>query len=75
MAAMSTLLQIDTLAFFTFTKENVTLTIRHITKECYFTVGNSVSIQTIGISMGIDPSPFWANLTFTDLNVASRKIF
>ena len=59
----------------TFTKENIKLTIRHITKECYFTVGNSVFIQTIDISMGIDPSPFWANLTSTDLNVASCKIF
>ena len=57
-----------------FTKYNIKLTIRHITKDCYFTVGNSVFIQIIGIPMWIDPS-FWANLTSTDLNVASCKIF
>ena len=29
---------------------------------CYFTVGNIVMRQAIGIPMGIDPAPFWANL-------------
>ncbi len=28
----------------------------------YFTVGNVVLRQAIGIPMGIDPAPFWANL-------------
>merc|ERR1712215_370826 len=46
----------------TFTKEDVKLAIRHLIMECYFTVGNYVFIQTIGVPMGIDPAPFWANL-------------
>ena len=46
----------------TFSKDEIKLAIRHLIKECYFTVGNSVFIQTIGIPMGIDPAPFWANL-------------
>ena len=53
--------------------------------ECYFTVGNDVFIQTIGIPMGIDPAPFWANLylykfeyqfmknLITSDNIRSRK--
>ena len=45
-----------------FNKENIKLAIRHLIRECYFTVGDSVFIQTIGIPMGIDPAPFWANL-------------
>ena len=45
-----------------FNKENIKLAIRHLIKECYFKVGDSVFIQTIGIPMGIDPAPFWANL-------------
>jgi len=43
-----------------FTKDDIKLAITHLIKECYFTVGNS--LQTIGIPMGIDPAPFWANL-------------
>ena len=31
-------------------------------KNCYFTIGNIVFKQDIGIPMGIDPAPFWANL-------------
>ena len=46
----------------TFSKEDIKFAIRHLIGECYFTVGNSVFIQTIGIPMGIDPAPFWANL-------------
>ena len=45
-----------------FNKESIKLAIRHLIRECYFTVGNKVFIQTIGIPMGIDPAPFWANL-------------
>ena len=45
-----------------FTKDDIKFAITHLIKECYFTVGNSLFIQTIGIPMGIDPAPFWANL-------------
>ena len=45
-----------------FNKENIKLAIRHLIRECYFTVGDGIFIQTIGIPMGIDPAPFWANL-------------
>ena len=34
----------------------------HLIQECYFTVGNLLFLQSIGIPMGIDPVPFWANL-------------
>ena len=69
----------------TFTKENIKLAIKHLIMECYFTVGNDVFIQTIGIPMGIDPAPFWANLylykfeyqfmknLITSDNIRSRK--
>ena len=39
-------------------KETVELLIR----RCFFAVGNTIMQQTIGIPMGIDPAPFWANL-------------
>ena len=31
-------------------------------KKCYFTVGNNILIQEIGIPKGLDPAPFLANL-------------
>ena len=31
-------------------------------EEYYFTIGNLEFKQNIGIPMGIDPAPFWANL-------------
>ena len=34
----------------------------HLITETYFEVGNLVFRQSIGIPMGIDPAPFWANL-------------
>ena len=30
--------------------------------SCYFVVGNMLFIQKIGMPMGIDPAPFWANI-------------
>ena len=38
------------------------ITVKHLIENCYFTVGNCVMKQGIGIPMGIDPAPFWANL-------------
>ena len=45
-----------------FTKEQIKLLTVHLIKETYFQVGNLLFHQCIGIPMGIDPAPFWANL-------------
>ena len=45
-----------------FSKASLKTAISHLIENCYFTVGNKVLKQTIGIPMGIDPAPFWANL-------------
>ena len=36
--------------------------VKHLITTTYFTIGNLVIRQCIGIPMGIDPAPFWANL-------------
>lgn len=45
-----------------FTKHSLKVALDHLISNCYFTVGNIVMRQKIGIPMGIDPAPFWANL-------------
>ena len=45
-----------------FTKQKLIDTVSFLIKNCYFSVGNLVFKQVIGIPMGIDPAPFWANL-------------
>jgi len=45
-----------------FTKDSLKRAVQHLIKSCYFEVGNLIVVQTIGIPMGIDPAPFWANL-------------
>ena len=45
-----------------FTKHSLKVAINHLITNCYFSVGNIVMRQKIGIPMGIDPAPFWANL-------------
>ena len=35
---------------------------KHLIENCYFTVGQTVLRQAIGILMGIDPAPFLVNL-------------
>ena len=45
-----------------FTKASLIQAVTFLIKQCYFTVGNLVLKQDIGIPMGIDPAPFWANL-------------
>jgi hypothetical protein len=44
------------------TKQQIKLLTTHLIKETYFQVGNLLFRQCIGIPMGIDPAPFWANL-------------
>ena len=45
-----------------FTKASLKQALSHLIESCYFNVGNLVMRQAIGIPMGIDPAPFWANL-------------
>ena len=45
-----------------FSKTSLKIATKHLISNCFFTVGNMTMQQTIGIPMGIDPAPFWANL-------------
>ena len=45
-----------------FSKSTLKTSSKHLIQNCYFIVGNSLLRQKIGISMGIDPASFWANL-------------
>ena len=45
-----------------FTSGKIKQLISHLIEQCYFKFGNLVFRQKIGIPMGIDPAPFWANL-------------
>ena len=45
-----------------FTKENIKELVSHLITKCFFQFGNLTFLQKIGIPMGIDPAPFWANL-------------
>ena len=45
-----------------FTKNSLKTTMKYSIKNCFFKAGDTVMCQVIGIPMGIDPAPFWANL-------------
>ena len=45
-----------------FSRSSLKKTLRHLIENCYFCVGITIMRQAIGIPMGIDPAPFWANL-------------
>ena len=45
-----------------FTKPQIKFLLSHLIRETYFQIGNLLFKQCIGIPMGIDPAPFWANL-------------
>ena len=45
-----------------FTENRLIQSMTFLIKNCFFTVGNLVFKQDIGIPMGIDPAPYWANL-------------
>ncbi len=45
-----------------FTKSSLKAITKHLITLCFFEVGNILLTQVIGIPMGIDPAPFWANL-------------
>ena len=44
-----------------YTKDSVKESIKFILENCHFTVGDSIFRQIIGIPMGSDPAPFFAN--------------
>jgi len=43
-------------------KLDVINAIKFLLDNCFFTIGNKVLKQSIGLPMGGDPAPFWANL-------------
>ena len=45
-----------------FSIQSLKLSVRFLVSECHFSFGNLVFTQVVGIPMGIDPAPFWANL-------------
>ncbi len=45
-----------------YTRHSLKVAVKHLIQNCFFSVGNTVLRQAIGIPMGIDPAPFWANL-------------
>ena len=45
-----------------FTQNSLKTAMKHLIKNCFFKAGDIVMCQVIGIPMGIDPAPFWANL-------------
>ena len=45
-----------------FTNTSLAECMEFLIRNCYFKVGNHILKQNIGIPMGIDPAPFWANL-------------
>jgi len=45
-----------------FSKNKIKRLLTHLIKQCHFQFANLVLKQVIGIPMGIDPAPFWANL-------------
>lgn len=45
-----------------FSRNKIKVLVTHLIKECYFQFSNIVLRQCIGIPMGIDPAPYWANL-------------
>ena len=45
-----------------FSRQQIKLLASHLIRETYFQIGDLLFKQCIGIPMGIDPAPFWANL-------------
>ena len=45
-----------------FTKTYLKRTVQFLVEKSYFTVGNVLLLQTVGIRSGINPASFWANL-------------
>ena len=44
-----------------FSKSTLKTSFKHLIQNCYFMVQNLLLRQKIGIPIGTDPAPFWAN--------------
>ena len=51
-----------------FSQSSLKTAVKHLIKNCFFKAGDIVMCQVIGIPMGIDPAPFWAISSFTNMN-------
>ena len=52
-----------------YTRHSLKVAVKHLIKNCFFSVGKTILRQAIGIPMGIDPAPFWANLFYMRMKV------
>ena len=52
----------DTQASVVYTKESIREAVKYLLDECYFKLGDKLFRQKIGIPMGSDPAPAFANL-------------
>ena len=59
-----------------FTLNILKKTTEHLIRESFFKIGKKIFLQRIGIPMGINPAPFWANLYLHkyELNYIKGKI-
>ena len=48
---------------FCFDEISLMTAVNFLVDNCYFTLGNRIFRQTIGVPIGVDPAPFMANLT------------
>ena len=55
-------------------EKNLIEVVTFLIKNCYFTIGDMVFKQDIGIPMGIDPAPFWSNLFSIFFSLSMFKI-
>ena len=46
-----------------FDENSLIESLNYLLDNCYFTIGNLVFRQIIGVPMGVDPGPYIANLT------------
>ena len=56
-----------------FDKELIKDAVPYVINNCHFSVGNFILRQSIGIPMGSDPSPWWANLYLYSFEVEYMK--
>ena len=47
---------------YSFSKDLIIHSIKYVIQHCYFQIGTTIFLQTIGVPMGGDPAPFWENL-------------
>ena len=59
---------------FVFTKSLLKENIKFLLHNCFFSTGNIIMIQVIGIPMGSDPAPFFENLFLAHKEVDWVKV-